>query len=119
MVLKYTFKDITNKKGKIIETVIDITSEIHETNKTTKKPKTQNGISMAQTNKIYKRLMNDYGKNFVILALCKEGWTTLKTMSYDEEDLTEYDEDYFLKNGGGYKRGANEIFLGIQVIKKY
>jgi hypothetical protein len=104
MSIKISTKEMKNNKGKVVETVYNIT----------KKAKGKM-LSFEEANALYK----DYRESntqFVVKAMTKMGWTTLKSIAYNEEELREYDDDYFTSSGGAKTRDTNEMFLGLQFV---
>jgi hypothetical protein len=96
-----------NNKGSVVDTVFNITKKA--------KGKT---ISFKEANDIYKEYKKG-DERFVVKAMTKLGWTTLKAVAYNEDELREYDDDYFMSSGGSKSREPNEVFLGLQFIVQH
>ena len=81
-----TLKEIKNKRGEIKSKVVRITNE-----------KTKDGLPFDVINQIYKVALKKHkASNLVITAKTMiGGWTTLKNINFNGENLKYNDDDYF------------------------
>jgi hypothetical protein len=81
-----TLKEIKNKRGEIKSKVVRITNE-----------KTKDGLPFDVINQIYKVALKKHkASNLVITAKPMiGGWTTLKNINFNGENLKYNDDDYF------------------------
>jgi hypothetical protein len=75
-------KEKKNKKGKVVEKTINM------------QPK--NGkINISEVNKLYKKLLKNKERNFIITGMGIDGYKTLKSKNFMEDDLKYSVESYF------------------------
>ena len=93
-----------NKKGNVVERTINI------------EPK--NGkINISEVNKLYQKLLKDGKKNFIITGMGIDGYKTIKSKSFLEEDLKYAMESYYKSYGLNAKTIYEKFsdFFNIQV----
>ena len=100
-----TTKDIKNKKGKVIERVLNF------------QPK--NGtLTINEINNLYKKLKEKTNtKNIMIKAVALDGFKTLKSYDYDNDDLTMLYDDYYSSLPKETKNKFDNI-LAVQFITR-
>ena len=100
-----TTKDIKNKNGKVIEKVFNI------------QPK--NGtLTINEINNLYKKIRGRTStKNIMIKVVAIDGFKTLKSFGYDEDDLDMLYEDYYSSLPKDTKDKFDKI-LAVQIITR-
>ena len=100
-----TTKDIKNKNGKIIEKVLNI------------QPK-KGTLTINEINNLYKKMKAKTNtKNIMIKVVAIDGFKTLKSFGYDEDDLDMLYEDYYSSLPKDTKDKFDKI-LAVQIITR-
>ena len=100
-----TTKDIKNKNGKVIERVLNI------------QPK-KGTLTIKEINNLYNKLREKTNaKNMMIKVAALDGFKTIKTFDYDDEDLTMSYDDYYSSLPKETKDKFNNI-LAVQFITR-
>lgn len=100
-----TTKDIKNKKGKVIERVLNF------------QPK-KGTLTINEINNLYKKLKEKTNtKNIMIKAVAIDGFKTIKSYDYDNDDLTMLYDDYYSSLPKDTKNKFNNI-LAVQFITR-
>jgi heterodisulfide reductase subunit C len=100
-----TTKDIKNKNGKIIEKVLNI------------QPK-KGKITIDEINKLYKEIIKKTNPKNIMIKVCAiDGFKTLKSFDYIENDLSFVYEDYYSSLSKETKEKIDSL-LAVQFIIK-